>query len=87
MSSGQASESGCYEVAEAAYYYLPEALHLHPAQTVVSGWSLGACRRSHRPRRPQAGGRFDRAESRSRTFLSKPMLCYHGFPGRPSTSL
>ncbi len=42
MSSGQASESGCYEAADAAYHYLTEALHVHPAQIVVSGWSLGA---------------------------------------------
>ena len=42
MSSGQASESGCYEVAEAAYHYLTETLHVPPAQIVVSGWSLGA---------------------------------------------
>ncbi len=42
MSSGQASESGCYEAADAAYHYLTEVLHTHPAQIVVSGWSLGA---------------------------------------------
>ena len=42
MSSGQASESGCYEAADAAYHYLTETLHVHPAQIVVSGWSLGA---------------------------------------------
>lgn len=42
MSSGQASESGCYEAADAAYHYLSETLHVHPAQIVVSGWSLGA---------------------------------------------
>ncbi len=42
MSSGQASESGCYEAADAAYHYLTEILRVHPAQIVVSGWSLGA---------------------------------------------
>ena len=42
MSSGWASESGCYEAAEAAYHYLTETLHAHPAQIVVAGWSLGA---------------------------------------------
>jgi fermentation-respiration switch protein FrsA (DUF1100 family) len=42
MSSGQASESGCYEAADAAYHYLTETLHVPPAQIVVSGWSLGA---------------------------------------------
>ena len=42
MSSGQASESGCYEAADAAYHYLAEVLRVHPAQIVVSGWSLGA---------------------------------------------
>ena len=42
MSSGQASESGCCEVADAAYLYLIETLHVHPAQIVVAGWSLGA---------------------------------------------
>jgi uncharacterized protein len=60
MSSGWASESGCYEAADAAYHYLTETLHAHPAQIVVAGWRL-QCRRGHRPRRPQAGGRFDRA--------------------------
>ncbi len=59
-SNGQASESGCYEVADAAYRYLTETLHVHPAQIVIAGWRL-QCRRGHRPRRPQAGGRFDRA--------------------------
>ncbi len=42
MSSGQASESGCYEAADAAYHYLTETLHVHPAQILVAGWSLGA---------------------------------------------
>jgi uncharacterized protein len=42
MSSGWASESGCYEAADAAYHYLTEILHAHPAQIVVAGWSLGA---------------------------------------------
>jgi uncharacterized protein len=42
MSSGWASESGCYEAADAAYHYLTETLHAHPAQIVVAGWSLGA---------------------------------------------
>ena len=42
MSSGRASESGCYEAADAAYHYLTETLHAHPAQIVVAGWSLGA---------------------------------------------
>ncbi len=43
MSSGQASESGCYEAAEAAYRYLTETLHVPPAQIVVSGWSPMPC--------------------------------------------
>ena len=42
ISSGQASEFGCYQSAEAAYHYLTETLHAHPAQVVVGGWSLGA---------------------------------------------
>jgi len=42
MSSGQASESGCYEAADATYHYLTEILHVHPARIVVGGWSLGA---------------------------------------------
>src|SRR6266581_5320045 len=42
MSSGWASESGCYEAADAAYHYLTEILHAHPTQIVVAGWSLGA---------------------------------------------
>ena len=42
ISSGWASESGCYEAADAAYHYLTETLHAHPAQIVVAGWSLGA---------------------------------------------
>ena len=42
MSSGRASESGCYEAADAAYHYLTETLHAHPTQIVVAGWSLGA---------------------------------------------
>jgi pimeloyl-ACP methyl ester carboxylesterase len=42
MSSGQASESGCYEAADAAYHYLTEILQVHPAQILVAGWSLGA---------------------------------------------
>ncbi len=60
MSSGWASESGCYEAASAAYHYLTETLHAHPTQIVVAGWRL-QCRCGHRPRRPQTGGRFDRA--------------------------
>jgi len=42
MSSGQASEAGCYEAADATYHYLTEILHVHPARIVVGGWSLGA---------------------------------------------
>src|SRR5256886_4422752 len=42
MSSGRASESGCYEAADIAYRYLTETLRVHPAQIVVAGWSLGA---------------------------------------------
>jgi pimeloyl-ACP methyl ester carboxylesterase len=42
MSSGWASESGCYVAADAAYHYLTETLHANPAQIVVAGWSLGA---------------------------------------------
>jgi fermentation-respiration switch protein FrsA (DUF1100 family) len=42
MSSGQASESGCYEAADATYRYLTEILHVHPTRIVVGGWSLGA---------------------------------------------
>jgi pimeloyl-ACP methyl ester carboxylesterase len=42
MSSGQASEAGCYEAADAAYHYLTEIFHVHPARIVVGGWSLGA---------------------------------------------
>lgn len=42
MSSGRASESGCYEAADATYHYLTEILGAHPAQIVVAGWSLGA---------------------------------------------
>jgi uncharacterized protein len=60
MSSGWASESGCYEAADAAYHYLTETLHANPAQIVVAGWRL-QCRCGHRSRRPQAGGRFDHA--------------------------
>src|SRR5207245_8294090 len=42
MSSGWASESGCYEAADAAYHYLTETLHANPTKIVVAGWSLGA---------------------------------------------
>jgi pimeloyl-ACP methyl ester carboxylesterase len=42
MSSGWASESGCYEAADAAYHYLTETIGAHPTQIVVAGWSLGA---------------------------------------------
>lgn len=42
MSSGWASESGCYEAADAAYQYLTATLRAHPTQIVVAGWSLGA---------------------------------------------
>lgn len=42
MSSERASESGCYEAADAAYHYLTATLGAHPAQIVVAGWSLGA---------------------------------------------
>jgi hypothetical protein len=60
MSSGWASESGCYEAASAAYHYLTETLGANPALIVVAGWRL-QCRCGHRSRRPQAGGRSDRA--------------------------
>src|SRR5260370_23150697 len=53
MSSGWASESGCYEAADAAYHYLTETLHAHPAQIVVAGWSLGAAVASDRAPRKQ----------------------------------
>src|SRR2546429_8208582 len=42
ISSGWASESGCYEAADAAYHYLTETVGAHPSQIVVAGWSLGA---------------------------------------------
>ncbi len=42
ISSGWASESGCYEAADAAYHYLTETLRVHPSQIIVAGWSLGA---------------------------------------------
>jgi pimeloyl-ACP methyl ester carboxylesterase len=42
MSSGWASEPGCYEAADATYHYLTQTLCAHPAQIVVAGWSLGA---------------------------------------------
>lgn len=42
MSSGYASEEGCYASAEAAYLYLTETLQVKPAQILVGGWSLGA---------------------------------------------
>jgi len=42
MSSGQASESGCYEAADAMYHYLTEIFQVPPAQILVAGWSLGA---------------------------------------------
>jgi fermentation-respiration switch protein FrsA (DUF1100 family) len=42
MSSGHASEEGCYASADAAYFYLTETLQVLPAQILVGGWSLGA---------------------------------------------
>lgn len=42
MSSGHASEEGCYATAHAAYVYLTETLQVKPAQILVGGWSLGA---------------------------------------------
>jgi fermentation-respiration switch protein FrsA (DUF1100 family) len=42
MSSGHASEEGCYASADAAYFYLTETLQVKPAQILVGGWSLGA---------------------------------------------
>jgi pimeloyl-ACP methyl ester carboxylesterase len=42
MSSGIASEFGCYEVADVAYRYLTAKLHIPPSQIIVGGWSLGA---------------------------------------------
>jgi uncharacterized protein len=56
MSSGRASESGCYEAAEAAYHYLTETLHAHPAQIVVAGWSLGAAMAIDLAARKQVAG-------------------------------
>ena len=40
--NGMCLETPCYEAADAAYHYLTETLHAHPAQIVVAGWSLGA---------------------------------------------
>ncbi len=56
MSSGRASESGCYEAADAAYHYLTETLHAHPTQIVVAGWSLGAAVAIDLAARKQAAG-------------------------------
>jgi len=42
ISSGRASESGCYQAVDAAYHYLTETLCVHPGLIVVAGWSLGA---------------------------------------------
>ena len=42
MSSGAASEFGCYESADVAYRYLTRVLHVPPSQIIVGGWSLGA---------------------------------------------
>jgi pimeloyl-ACP methyl ester carboxylesterase len=42
MSSGAASEFGCYESADIAYRYLTKILHVPPSQIIVGGWSLGA---------------------------------------------
>lgn len=42
MSSGTASESGCYETARAAYQYLTQTKGVQPDQIIVAGWSLGA---------------------------------------------
>jgi fermentation-respiration switch protein FrsA (DUF1100 family) len=42
MSSGQASEAGCYASAEAAYAYLTRTLLVKPRRLLVGGWSLGA---------------------------------------------
>ncbi len=56
MSSGWASESGCYKAADAAYHYLTETLHAQPARIVVAGWSLGAAVAIDLVARKQAAG-------------------------------
>ena len=43
MSSGQASESGCYAAADAAYDYIRGRGDLDQNQVVVIGWSVGGC--------------------------------------------
>ncbi|MBV9689787.1 MAG: alpha/beta hydrolase [Ktedonobacteraceae bacterium] len=42
MSSGVASEAGCYESADVAYRSLTKVLHVPPSQIIVGGSSLGA---------------------------------------------
>ena len=41
-STGNASEEGCYEAAEAAYKFLVHAKGFHPEKIIIAGWSLGA---------------------------------------------
>ena len=42
ISSGNVSEAGCYETADAAYHYLTVTRHVDPSQIIACGWSLGA---------------------------------------------
>jgi uncharacterized protein len=42
LSSGTATEKGCYQTARAAYQYLTETREVPSNQILVGGWSLGA---------------------------------------------
>jgi fermentation-respiration switch protein FrsA (DUF1100 family) len=56
MSGGQASESGCYATADAAYEHLRNRKDIDPNKIIASGWSLGgAVAIDLASRRPVAG--------------------------------
>jgi pimeloyl-ACP methyl ester carboxylesterase len=41
LSSGEPSEQGCYDAAEAAFAYLKSRPGIDPARLIAAGWSLG----------------------------------------------
>ncbi|HEY3330656.1 MAG TPA: alpha/beta hydrolase [Capsulimonadaceae bacterium] len=97
LSGGNASDTGCYEAADAAYDYLTQLKCVVPSQIVVAGWSLGSAVAIHLASHRAVGGLVtfsaftSMAEMASREYPIVPapvinILLKYRFPSRDAIS-
>jgi pimeloyl-ACP methyl ester carboxylesterase len=81
LSTGKASEEGCYATSEAAYAYLLSRKDVNPKKIVISGWSLGSAVAIDLASKKQPAGLATFSAFTSMTDMAKKTFPFFPWPG------